>query len=129
MNRFDAVRRGMSATLVLGLAAAGALGLTGCAGDDDEGTRNIVQVASVNNNLPLLSDLYNYGSDKEDPTDDYIPIDYVVIQLQSRSDDPALTLRPDRAFGTVTFSRTGSAGGLRGKRSTSSHAMRDAVSK
>ncbi len=105
MKRFDDVRKGLGAILVLGLATTVALGLAGCAGDDDEGTRNIVQVASVNNNLPLLSDLYNYGSDKEDPADDYIPIDYVVIQFQSRAHDPALSLRPDRAFGSVTFTR------------------------
>lgn len=107
MNRFDAVRKGMSAILVLGLVAAGSLGLTGCAGDDDAGTRNIVQITSVNGNLPLLSDLYNLGQDKEpDKTeDDFIPVDYIPVQFESRAHDPALTLRPDRAFGTVTFSR------------------------
>ena len=98
-------RRGVERALPVALILAGFVGFAGCAHDDDESPRSVVQVFSINNNLPLLSDLYNLGADKEPGAteDDFIPIDFVTVQFISRPHDPALTMNPDRPFGTVRF--------------------------
>jgi hypothetical protein len=97
-------KRGITRVAVLALAGL-AIGLVGCADDDEEGPRSITSIVSVNDNLPLASDVYNYGSDLSDPTDDFVPEDYLKLVIKSRPHDPALTLDPDRAFGTVRFTR------------------------
>jgi hypothetical protein len=106
MNSSRWGQRGIGPVVVAALIAAG-LGLAGCAKDDDENPRSVVQIYSVNNNLPLQSDLYNLGANKEPdaPEDDFIPIDYIPVQFISRPHDPALTMDPDQAFGTVTFTK------------------------
>jgi hypothetical protein len=93
--------KGLSVALIL----AACVGLAGCAHDDDDSPRSVVQVYSINNNLPLQSDLYNLGPDKEPEAveDNFIPIDYVPVQFISRPHDPALTMDPNRPFGTVRF--------------------------
>src|SRR5262245_43033546 len=76
-------------------------GLAGCTPDQD--ARNIVEVYSVNDNLPLLSDVYNYGSKPTDPTDDFIPSDIVEVTFISRNHDSISDPRPGDPFGTVTI--------------------------
>lgn len=91
--------------LVIGTLAVTAL-LPGCAGDDGALNRNVVQIAEVNQNVPLLSDLYDNGlnKDPEKTEDDFIPIDYIPVLFVSHRADPALTLDPNGAFGTVLIS-------------------------
>lgn len=101
MKRFHGFRADrVTLALVIGTLAITAV-LPGCAGDDDELNRNNIQIAEVNQNLPLLSDLYNNGADLEKADDDFIPIDYIPVKFQSRPADPALTLNPNQAFGKV----------------------------
>lgn len=101
MTRFHGFRADrITLALVIGTLAITAV-LPGCAGDDDELNRNNIQIAEVNLNLPLLSDLYNNGADLEKVDDDFIPIDYIPIKFLSRPADPALTLNPNQAFGRV----------------------------
>lgn len=98
-------RRGVERTLAVAVILAGFVGFAGCAHDDDESPRSVVQVYSINSNLPLQSDLYNLGPDKEPEAveDNFIPIDYVNVQFISRPHDPALTMDPNSPFGTVRF--------------------------
>jgi hypothetical protein len=97
-------KRGITLAAAVALAGFATFGLAGCAGDDEEGARSITSIASINDNLPLAADVYNNGADKKlGGGDDYIPEDYIKLVVKSRPHDPALTLRPDRAFGTVRF--------------------------
>jgi hypothetical protein len=97
-------KRGISLSAALALAVLAIGGLAGCADDNEEGPRSITAIASVNDNLPVAADVYNLGQDKElGGGDDYVPEDYLKVVVTSRPHDPALTLNPDRAFGTVRF--------------------------
>lgn len=98
-------KRGIQITVAAALCLPIVGGLAGCAGDDDEIPRSVTSIVSLNDNLPLASDVYDLGTDTEDPIDDFIPEDYLRIVVKSRPSDPALTLNPDRAFGTVRFTR------------------------
>ncbi|MDZ4805800.1 MAG: hypothetical protein SGI90_13150 [Candidatus Eisenbacteria bacterium] len=98
-------KRGITSTVAKALCALAVGGFVGCAGDDDEGARSITSIVSLNDNLPVASDVYDRGQNKTDPNDDFVPEDYLKIVVTSRPHDPALTLRPDRAFGTVRFTR------------------------
>lgn len=103
MMRSRSVRsRILSATTAL-LALVTLFALAGCASDDGALPRSVVHLVSLNENLPLSSDVYNLGADKEKPDDDFIPIDYVEVTVSSRPADPALTMNPGLAFGTVRF--------------------------
>jgi hypothetical protein len=81
------------------------VGLVGCKQTGD-GTRNVVEVLSINDNQPLISDVYNFGANP-DPTvrvDDFIPIDVVEVTFLSRVHDPNLnTVQSGLPFGSVTF--------------------------
>jgi hypothetical protein len=100
------------------LTVAIGIGLIGCQQEGGD-TRNIVEVYSLNGNVPLLSDVYNYG-DNTDSTateDDFIPVDIVEVTFLSRRHDPAmLTVQPGTPFGSVTFHtyevRFGDGGGV-----------------
>jgi len=106
MIRFERLwKRGIRITVAVALSALLVGGLAGCAGDDDEIPRSVTSIVSLNDNLPIASDVYDLGANKTDPIDDFIPEDYLKIVVTSRPSDPALTLRPDRAFGTVRFNR------------------------
>jgi len=74
------------------------VGLAGCTPDQD--TRNIVEVFSINDNLPLLSDVYNFGKNLTSSTDDFIPSDIVEVTFVSRAHDNISDPGP---FGTVTM--------------------------
>ena len=76
-------------------------GLAGCTPDQD--TRNIVEVFSINDNLPLLSDVYNYGKNLTDPMDDFIPSDIVEVTFTCRPHDNSSTVEPGGPFGSVTM--------------------------
>jgi hypothetical protein len=78
------------------------LGLAGCK-QDGVGTRNVVQVVTVNENVPLLSDVYHFGDNPDDPADDFIPVDMVEVTFASRVHDPALTIYPGQPFSSVVF--------------------------
>lgn len=99
--------KGWRLTAVLALGVLLVLSAPGCAGKDEEGGRSIPQLVSVNNNVPLQSDLYDNGPDKKPNTADDVgvPEDLVRLEITSRPHDPALTLMPGRPFGTVTFNR------------------------
>lgn len=75
------------------------VGLAGCT--PDQNTRNIVEVFSINNNLPLLSDVYNNGKNLTSTSDDFIPSDVVEVTFVSRAHDNVTDPGP---FGTVTIS-------------------------
>jgi hypothetical protein len=94
-------RRFRRSWLALVSVAVG-LGLASC---DEEGgdTRNLVQVVSLNEGIPLLSDVYHFGANTVDPTDDFIPTDVVEVIFQSRKHDDQLTVSPGKPFGTVRF--------------------------
>lgn len=80
-------------------------GLIGCT-EDGVDARNVVQVYSVNDNLPLLSDVYNYGanSDTSASNDDFVPVDIVEVTFTSRVHDTSLqTVKPGGPFGSVAF--------------------------
>jgi len=99
-------KRGITLAVAVAVAGLAIAGLVGCAGDDEEGPRSITSIVSVNDNLPLAADVYNFGADKEQGGgDDFVPEDYLKVVVTSRPHDPALTLHPDRAFGTVRFTR------------------------
>ena len=99
-------KRGITLGCAIALAGLAIGGLTGCADDNEEGPRSVTSIASVNDNIPLAADVYNFGPDKEiGGGDDYVPEDYLKLVVSSRPHDPALTLNPDRAFGTVRFTR------------------------
>jgi len=105
MMSSHSARKGiLSATTAL-LALAGLLVLAGCAGDDGALPRSSVQLVALNQNLPLPSDVYDLGADKEKPDDDFIPIDYVTIKVSNYPADDALTMEPHKAFGSVQFTR------------------------
>lgn len=95
--------RWMATALTVGLGTLAVAGFTGCAGDDEEGPRSITSIFSLNDNLPLASDVYNLGPNKTDPVDDFVPEDYLKIQVTSRPHDDALSLDPGKPFGTVRF--------------------------
>jgi hypothetical protein len=88
------------ALLIVALAA----GWTGC-NQPESGTRNIVDVVSLNGNQPLLSDVYSFGQNVDDPIDDFIPVDIVEVVLKARPNDGVVTLDPNRPFGSVRFIR------------------------
>jgi hypothetical protein len=93
--------------IVLGTLLLGAAGCT-----PDQNTRNIVEVFSINDNLPLLSDVYNNGKNLTSITDDFIPSDIVEVTFISRPHD---TISDPGPFGTVTITSYdviyGAAGG------------------
>ena len=78
-------------------------GLAGCTPDQD--ARNIVSVYSINDNIPLLSDVHNLGEKTTDPSDDFIPSDIVEVTFISRSHDDTGDPTPGEPFGTVTITR------------------------
>ncbi|HET9233370.1 MAG TPA: hypothetical protein VFP10_04460, partial [Candidatus Eisenbacteria bacterium] len=78
-------------------------GLAGCTPDQD--ARNIVSVYSINDNIPLLSDVHNLGEKLTDPSDDFIPSDIVEVTFISRSHDDTGDPTPGEPFGTVTITR------------------------
>ena len=85
------------------LIMAMAFGLASC-NQPESGTRNIVDVIGLNENGPLLSDVYNFGDNVTDPVDDFIPVDLVKVTFQSRTHDGNLTtVRPGQPFGSVRF--------------------------
>jgi hypothetical protein len=73
----------------------------GCA--DDESTRSVVTVVSINNNMPLQSDIRDAGEDLLDPTDDSIMDDVVEVTMSNYPHDSALDLKPGYPFGDVIF--------------------------
>lgn len=95
--------RSLHRSLLPVLAIAIGVGLAGCK-QEGNGTRNIVDVFEINDNEPLLSDVYNFGLNPTDPVDDYIPVDVVDVVLVSRVHDLGLdTVRPGLPFGSVRF--------------------------
>ncbi len=84
------------------LVAAAGIGLSGCKEQGGD-TRNIIDVQSLNNNSPLMSDVYNYGTKPNDPIDDFIPVDVVEVTFVDRPHDPAITVSPGDPFGSVHF--------------------------
>ena len=95
-----------SVTLLTGAVVVGSLtGVIGCADDNEEAPRSVTSLVAINNNEPLQADLYNLGANKTDPIDDFVPEDLIRLDVTSRPSDPALTLDPNRAFGTVRFTR------------------------
>jgi hypothetical protein len=76
-------------------------GLAGCT--PDQNARNIVEVYSINENVPLLSDVYNSGKNLTDPMDDFIPTDIVEVTFFSRPHDNTNDIQPGDPFGTVTM--------------------------
>jgi hypothetical protein len=88
----------------LAALAAFALALlipSGCG--DDISTRSVVTVVSVNNNMPLQSDVRDAGSDPLDPSDDTIYDDVVEVTMSNYPHDRALDLKPGFPFGDVIF--------------------------
>ncbi len=81
-----------------------ALGATSC-NQPESGTRNVVDVVSLNGNAPLQSDVYNLGDNKLDPSDDFIPVDIVEVTFRSRPHDKIVdsTVGPGTPFGSVRF--------------------------
>ena len=77
------------------------VGLVGCTPQQDN--RNIVAVYSLNNNLPLLSDVYNNGKNLQSTSDDFIPSDIVEVTFISRPHDGIIGTEPGGPFGTVTI--------------------------
>jgi hypothetical protein len=75
--------------------------MVGCT--PDQNTRNVVSVYSLNNNLPLLSDVYNNGKNLQSTSDDFIPSDIVEVTFISRSHDGIVGTEPGGPFGTVTM--------------------------
>jgi len=107
--------RALSLAAVAALALAAMVQVSGCA--DDESTRSVVTVVSVNDNKPLQSDVRGHGEDPVDTTDDTITDDIVEVTMANYPHDPALDLRPGYPFGdvifteyTVTFVRTDGEG-------------------
>jgi hypothetical protein len=84
------------AACVLPIVLAG-----GCA--DDESTRSVVTVVSINNNMPLQSDVRDAGETLLDPSDDSIADDVVEVTMANYPHDPALDLKPGYPFGDVIF--------------------------
>ncbi len=87
--------------IVFGAGLTG-VGLLGCQEEGGD-TRNIVEVVSLNQNQPLMSDVYDLGDKAEDPADDFIPVDVVEVTFKSRVHDSALSIQPDEPFGSVKF--------------------------
>ena len=88
--------RSLHRSLLPVLAIAIGVGLAGCK-QEGSGTRNIVDTFSINDNEPLLSDVYNL-------IDDFVPVDIVEVTLLSRVHDPALgTVQSGLPFGSVRF--------------------------
>ncbi len=85
---------------VIGAVLSG-VGLAGCTPEQD--ARNIVEVYSINDNLPLLSDVYNYGTKPTDSSDDFLPTDIVEVTFISRNHDSISDPSPGDPFGTVTI--------------------------
>jgi hypothetical protein len=73
----------------------------GCA--DDESTRSVVTVVSINDNRPLQSDVRDLGDDPYDMSDDSIMDDVVEVTLANYPHDEALNLVPGMPFGDVIF--------------------------
>lgn len=95
--------RSLHRSLLPVLAIAIGVGLAGCK-QEGNGTRNIVDPFSINDNEPLLSDVYNFGLNPTDPIDDFIPVDVVEVTLISRIHDPGLaTVKSGLPFGSVRF--------------------------
>ena len=95
--------RSLHRSLLPVLAIAIGVGLAGCK-QEGSGTRNIVDTYSINDNEPLLSDVYNFGLNPADDVDDFIPVDVVEVTLISRLHDPTLgTVQPGLPFGSTRF--------------------------
>ena len=77
--------------------------LAGTSCTEEQDTRNIVQVYSLNENLPLLSDVYNNGKNITSTSDDFIPTDIVEVTFISRVHDDVLETEPGGPFGSVTI--------------------------
>ena len=90
---------------LLALMIAFSVAVVGCHPSGGN-TRNIIDIFSINENLPLLSDVYNFGanSDTAASEDDFIPVDIIEVTFVSRVHDDALsTVDPGGPFGSVTF--------------------------
>lgn len=95
--------RSLHRSLLPVLAIAIGVGLAGCK-QEGNGTRNIVDAFSINDNQPLLSDVHNLGLNPNDDRDDFIPVDVVEVTLLSRVHDPSLgTVQSGLPFGSVRF--------------------------
>lgn len=95
--------RSLHRSLLPVLVIAIGVGLAGCK-QEGSGTRNIVDTFSINDNEPLLSDVYNLGLNPTDPIDDFVPVDVVEVTFVSRVHDPSLsTVRSGLPFGSVRF--------------------------
>lgn len=81
-----------------------AFGLT-IAGCEEEGldTRNIVEIASINDNTPLVSDVWRWIDPKDHSKGGGIPLEQIPVVFQSRPHDDALTIQPGEPFGSVRF--------------------------
>jgi len=101
MNNHRRLPWAAALVMALGIAALGVT-MNGCKEKGGD-TRNIVDVVSLNGNGPLMSDVYNLGSKKEDSSDDFVPVDVVEVTFQSRPHDAALTIQPGEPFGSVRF--------------------------
>jgi hypothetical protein len=81
------------------------LGFAACSDEEGGDSRNIVDVVSLNNNGPLVSDVWEWVDDKDHSKGGYIPLELVQVVFQSRPHDGTLTIGPGKPFGSVRFSR------------------------
>lgn len=93
------LRRAWAPLLMLAMV----FGVAGC-DEPESGTRNIVDIIGLNENVPLLSSVYDRGQDLASPDDDSIPTDVVQVIFKSRPHDDVLTtVGPGQPFGSVRF--------------------------
>lgn len=83
-----------------------ALGMTfvGCS-EEEDATRIVVDVVSLNSNSPLFSDVYDTNNTPDDTADDFIPVDLVQVTFRARPHDDVLNVTPGGPFGTVRFTK------------------------
>jgi hypothetical protein len=93
-------------TLRLSLAAVMAVGLgtafSGC-NEVEDASRVVVDIVNLNDNQPLLSDVYSTNNTPIEPNDDFIPLELVRVTFRARPHDDVNTLSPLGPYGSVRF--------------------------
>jgi len=93
-------------TLRLSLAALMAVGLgasfSGC-NEAEDASRVVVDIVNLNNNSPLLADVYSTNNTPDEPNDDFIPLELVNVTFRARPHDDATMVDPLSPYGSVRF--------------------------
>ena len=102
--------------LVLLMISVMVLSIAGCG--EEQQNRSVVTVASLNENVPFLADVYS-ENDLADPLDDAIVEDYIEVLFQNKPYNNLVITEPFQPHGdyivdqyTITWTRTDGGSGV-----------------